>query len=417
MGGLNNPFPTSLKTESKKCGRILKSFVNPHQALGPDRVIHPSVLSNAKGLAVFTVLRAGCIGCGRLGSGLVVARLPDGTWSAPSAAALVGGGVGGLIGAELTDFVFVLNDVNAVKTLAQAGSLALGGNVSLAAGPIGRSAEADAAASLKSFSAIYTYCKTKGLFAGISLEGSVIIERRDANEKLYRTRYKAQQILTGSVRPPPEAQPLMDILNTRAFSGDRADAFHGNTMYNDGPVYASEHDDVVWEGRRGSAYGENITNNRNADLRNGHGDSRHDDASAAAAAAAAAGGGGAAAAAAAAATATAGSRTTNGHGRDDNYVYRDVPSTPPGTDSKDGAAKPMAKQATGAATKTDLSQLAKDEALAIFTFDPAQPGDLGFKKGDVIKVTKRTDSDNDWWTGMIGMRRGTFPSNYVKMNE
>ncbi|RDA86658.1 hypothetical protein CP532_5031 [Ophiocordyceps camponoti-leonardi (nom. inval.)] len=404
MGGLNNPFPTSLKTESKKCGRILKSFVNPHQALGPDRVIHPSVLSNAKGLAVFTVLRAGCIGCGRLGSGLVVARLPDGTWSAPSAAALLGGGVGGLIGAELTDFVFVLNDVNAVKTLAQAGSLTLGGNVSLAAGPIGRSAEADAAASLKSFSAIYTYCKTKGLFAGISLEGSVIIERRDANENLYRTRYKAQQILTGSVRPPPEAQPLMDILNTRAFSGDRADAFHGNTMYNDGPVYASEHDDVVWEGRRGSAYGENITNNRNADLRNGNGgaDSRHDDDASAAAAG-------------------TGSRTTNGNGsngHNDNYVYRDVPSTPPATDSKDSATKPIVKQSTGAATtKADLSKLGKDEALAIFTFDPAQPGDLGFKKGDVIKVTKRTDSDNDWWTGMIGLRRGTFPSNYVKMNE
>ncbi|RDA92447.1 hypothetical protein CP533_6418 [Ophiocordyceps camponoti-saundersi (nom. inval.)] len=404
MGGLNNPFPTSLKTESKKCGRILKSFVNPHQALGPDRVIHPSVLSNAKGLAVFTVLRAGCIGCGRLGSGLVVARLPDGTWSAPSAAALVGGGVGGLIGAELTDFVFVLNDVNAVKTLAQAGSLTLGGNVSLAAGPIGRSAEADAAASLKSFSAIYTYCKTKGLFAGISLEGSVIIERRDANEKLYRTRYKAQQILTGSVKPPPEAQPLMDILNTRAFSGDRADAFHGNTMYNDGPVYASEHDDVLWEGRRGSAYGENITQNRNNDLRNG--DSRHDDASAAAAGAGAGAGLGAAAAAS----------RTNGHGHDDNYVYRDVPSTPPATDSKD-SAKAIPRQTTGAASKADLSKLAKDEALAIFTFDPAQPGDLGFKKGDVIKVTKKTDSDNDWWTGMIGMRRGTFPSNYVKMNE
>ncbi|PFH54953.1 hypothetical protein XA68_11395 [Ophiocordyceps unilateralis] len=331
MGGLNNPFPASVKSECKKCGRILKSFVNPYQSLSPERVIHPSVLSNAKGLAVFTVLRAGCLGSGRIGSGLVVARLPDGRWSAPSAAALAGGGFGGLIGAELTDFVFVLNDVNAVKTLAQAGSLALGGNLSIAAGPIGRSAEADAAASLKSFSGIYTYCKTKGLFAGISLEGSVIIERRDANEALYRTRYTAQQILTGSVEPPPEAQPLMDILHTRAFSGDHADAMHGSTMYNDAPVYASEHDDVVWEGRRGSGYGEN-PNHRT-------GDSKHDEAAAAAAAAAGATGG-VAAAGAAASRASYG----HGHGHQDNYVYRDVPSTPT-ADSKD-APKRVAKHDT-----------------------------------------------------------------------
>ncbi|PHH70834.1 hypothetical protein CDD80_5701 [Ophiocordyceps camponoti-rufipedis] len=404
MGGLNNPFPSSLRSECKKCGRILKSFVNPRQSLGPDRVIHPSVLSNAKGLAVFTVLRAGCLGSGRIGSGLVVARLPDGRWSAPSAAALVGGGFGGLIGAELTDFVFVLNDVNAVKTLAQAGSLALGGNVSLAAGPIGRSAEADAAASLKSFSGIYTYCKTKGLFAGISLEGSVIIERRDANESLYRTRYTAQQILTGSVEPPPEAQPLTDILNTRYFSGDHADAMHGNTMYNDAPVYATEHDDVVWEGRRGSGYGENTSR-------------RRDPSTAGAEAGAAAGATAGAAAGATAATTTETTANSKSH-PDQDYVYRDVPPTPTATDPP---PKPVTKhdtaKSTSAPTKADMAKLANDEAIAIFTFDPAQPGDLGFKRGDVIKVTKRTDSDNDWWTGMIGMRRGTFPSNYVKMND
>ncbi|KAF4595831.1 SH3 domain-containing protein [Ophiocordyceps camponoti-floridani] len=403
MGGLNNPFPSSLRSECKKCGRILKSFVNPRQSLGPDRVIHPSVLSNAKGLAVFTVLRAGCLGSGRIGSGLVVARLPDGRWSAPSAAALVGGGFGGLIGAELTDFVFVLNDVNAVKTLAQAGSLALGGNVSLAAGPIGRSAEADAAASLKSFSGIYTYCKTKGLFAGISLEGSVIIERRDANESLYRTRYTAQQILTGSVEAPSEAQPLTDILNTRYFSGDHADAMHGNTMYNDEPVYATEHDDVVWEGRRGSGYGENTSRRRDTAAGAGAGEAAEPTTTAAAAATS---------------TTTANSK----HNSHQEYVYRDVPSTPTDpTPNKDTPPKRVTKHDTAksspAPTKADMANLGKDEAIAIFTFDPAQPGDLGFKRGDVIKVTKRTDSDNDWWTGMIGMRRGTFPSNYVKMND
>jgi len=138
------------------------------------------VLSNAKGLAVITILKAGFLGSGRIGSGVVVARLPDGSWSAPSAIALGGAGFGGQIGFELADFVFVLNDTNAVKTFAQAGSLTLGGNVSLAAGPVGRNAEAAGAASLKSVAGIFSYSKTRGLFAGVSLEGSAIIECRRA---------------------------------------------------------------------------------------------------------------------------------------------------------------------------------------------------------------------------------------------
>lgn len=61
--------------------------------------------------------------------------------------------------------------------------------------------------------------------------------------------------------------------------------------------------------------------------------------------------------------------------------------------------------------------LKKNEAVALFTFDADQPGDLGFKKGDVITVLKKTESETDWWTGMIGTRHGIFPSNYVKMRE
>lgn len=93
--------------------------------------------------------------------------------------------MGAQLGAEVTDFVMILNDSAAVKTFAQSGSLTLGGNVSVAAGPVGRNAEASGAASLKSVSAIFSYSKTKGLFAGVSLEGSAIIERKEANGKFY----------------------------------------------------------------------------------------------------------------------------------------------------------------------------------------------------------------------------------------
>ncbi|RFU77133.1 hypothetical protein TARUN_5115 [Trichoderma arundinaceum] len=396
--GINNPLPASMASDScscprpytaecKKCGKILSSFINPRQAFGPDKVIPPSILSNAKGLAVLTVFKAGFLGSGRFGSGLVVARLPDGTWSAPSAIGTLGGGFGGQIGFELTDFVFILNDTSAVKTFAQAGSITLGGNVSLAAGPVGRNAEAAGAASLRSVAGIFSYSKTKGLFAGVSLEGSAIIERRDANEKLYGTRYTAQQLLTGSVAPPPQAAPLMNILNSRVFSGMRLGS-SDDTMYNDVPVYDDNHDDVVWEGRQGSAYGEGQPTNRSRsntwqddvyDRQNFNNPPSR-------------------------------SNTFAARGFDDGYRFEDRPA-----EKKVGPGRPTAPKPTFGAAKQ--AGLKSNEAVALFNFDADQPGDLGFKKGDVITVLKKTESDNDWWTGQIGARHGIFPSNYVKMKE
>ncbi|KAG6040211.1 hypothetical protein E4U41_001237 [Claviceps citrina] len=399
--GINNPLPASLKSECKKCGKILTSFVNPRQAFGPDKVIPPTVLSNAKGFAIITILKAGFLGSGRIGSGLVVARLPDGSWSAPSAIAAAGGGFGGQIGFELTDFVFVLNDASAVKTFAQMGSITLGGNVSLAAGPVGRNAEAAGAASLKSVSGIFSYSKTKGLFAGVSLEGMAIIERRDANEKLYGTRYTAMQLLTGSVRPPPAADSLMAVLNSRVFSGMRVGSTNDDAMYNDMPTYDNLHDDVVWEGRRGGAYGE-------AWQRDGNG-----------------GGGGGGGGVGANEFARPNRSST---WRDDVYDRQDFnpPSRSntfsggPGNSNNNSASgqkrigpgRPSAPKPRFGDKEAGLKH---NEAIALFSFDADQPGDLGFKKGEVITILKRTDSDNDWWTGMIGSRHGIFPSNYVKL--
>ena len=216
-------------------------------------------LLQTQGLAIITVLKAGFLGSGRYGNGIAVARLSDGSWSAPSAIGLGGAGLGGQIGFELTDFVFVLNDAAAVRAFSQQGSLTLGSNVSLAAGPIGENAEAARVASLKGVAGVFSYSKAKGLFAGVSLEGSAIVERRDANEKLYGQRYTASQLMEGSVRPPPAAASLMNVLNSRVFAGATGG---GDAMYNDVPQYDDQHDDVVWEGRRGSGYGEAIRRNR-----------------------------------------------------------------------------------------------------------------------------------------------------------
>ncbi|KAJ9494881.1 hypothetical protein LTR99_006229 [Exophiala xenobiotica] len=399
--GINNPLPASMRSECKKAGKILASFVDPRQSFGPDKIIPPQILANAKGLAVITVFKAGFLGSGRLGSGIVVARLADGSWSAPSAIATAGGGFGGQIGFELTDFVFILNDAAAVRSFAQAASVTLGGNVSIAAGPVGRNAEAAGAASLKGVAGVFSYSKTKGLFAGVSLEGSVLIERRDANEKMYGGRITAKQLLEGAIRPPPSADPLMRVLNTRVFAG----AAFQEGMYNDMPIYDDQHDDVVWEGRRGEAYGANVRNNRSSTIGSRDGDSYEyrdnprrantwaDDVYDRMPGR----------------TNTSDSFNGAGNNRsrsstlnnNNEYAYSDNKPTRP------TAPKPVFRQRTGS--------LGPNQAIALFTFDADQDGDLSFKKGDVITITKRTENKTDWWTGRTeDGRTGIFPSNYVE---
>lgn len=398
VGGIHNFLPSSMASECKKCGKILASFVDPRQSFAPDKVIPPNVLANSKGLAIITVLKAGFLGSARYGNGIVVARLSDGSWSAPSAITLGGAGFGGQIGFELTDFVFVLNDYAAVKAFSQQGSLTLGGNVSLAAGPIGRNAEAAGAASLKGVAAVFSYSKTKGLFAGVSLEGSAILERRDANERLYGQRFTAAQLMEGSVRPPPAAASLMSVLNSRVFAGVGTSA---DAMYNDIPVYDNSHDNVVWEGRTGSAYNEGVGRDRggsfgNNNDRDSYGAPRRantwaDDVYDS--------------------PGRSNSRRSQGVA-DDSYVYQDSPNR--GSSGKVGPGRPAAPKPTFASKAGNLQ---RDQAVALFTFDADQPGDLGFKKGDIITVTKKTEKAEDWWTGTLNGKSGIFPSNYVEMKK
>ncbi|KAI9781763.1 MAG: hypothetical protein M1839_005756 [Geoglossum umbratile] len=400
--GINNPLPSSLANECKKAGKILASFVDPRQAFGPDKVIPPAVLQNAKGLAILTVIKAGFLASVRMGSGLVVARLADGTWSAPSAIFTTGAGFGGQIGAELTDFVFILNDAAAVRTFSQAGSITLGGNVSVAAGPVGRNAEAAGAASMRGVAGIFSYSKTKGLFAGVSLEGSVLIERKDANEKLYSRRLTARDLLEGSVKPPPAADPLMRVLNSRVFAG-RARVSQDD-VYNDIPVYDDRHDDFNWEGRRASAAGrpgattEDTYESHDKPQRSSTwADNVYDHPPSYTS------------------TNRAASTRANPneiidryqsdfeHRRADtglgSYNYH-KPKTAPGRPT---APKPKF------VPKDQQPKPSENQAIALFTFEPDQPGDLGFKKGDIITIIKRSESKNDWWTGQIGDKTGIFP--------
>lgn len=173
-----------------------------------------------QGLAIFTVSKVGAMASIRLGSGILVARLEDGTWSAPSAMALAGVGGGGQFGFELSDFVFILYDERAVRAFSRSGTLTIGANASLAFGPIGRILEGGGAAGMKGVGGIFAWSTTRGLFGGASLEGSVMVERCGANRKMYGGEVTAQQLLAGHMQPPTAAEPLMQILNSDIFSSE-----------------------------------------------------------------------------------------------------------------------------------------------------------------------------------------------------
>jgi lipid-binding SYLF domain-containing protein len=173
----------------------------------PEKSIPPEVLRNAKGVAIITVYKAGFIISGRGGSGVVVARTGKG-WSGPSSIGTGGAGFGFQIGAEQTEFVFVLNTHEALRAFAKGGNVQLGGDISAAAGPVGRTAEA----AVTPVAAVYAYSRSQGLFAGISVEGTVIAARDEANAEYYGRPVTPGQILSGKVKVPAGARKLQKAL-------------------------------------------------------------------------------------------------------------------------------------------------------------------------------------------------------------
>jgi lipid-binding SYLF domain-containing protein len=199
---LQLPVSASPQEDVDRSAAVIREFRHM-----PEKAIPRSVLRNARGLAIMRVVKAGFIFSGKAGKGVVVARTGHG-WSGPSFIATGGAGWGAQIGAEVTDFVFVLNNRDAVRAFSRGGNVTLGADASVAAGPVGR----DAQVAVVPKAAIYTYSKTKGLFAGASLEGAVIVTRGDENDRYYGRHVTASEILDGRVRPPRGAAVLRAAL-------------------------------------------------------------------------------------------------------------------------------------------------------------------------------------------------------------
>ncbi|CAJ1940594.1 unnamed protein product [Sphenostylis stenocarpa] len=207
-GWVNLPIALSMEHEIYKASNTLRNYCQVAKS-NTEKSIPLSVLKSAKGLAILTVAKVGALVSYKLGTGLVVARRSDGSWSAPSAIFSLGLGWGAQIGGELMDFIVVLRDMKAVKTFCSRMHFSLGAGCSAAAGPVGRVLEADIRAGDRGTAMCYTYSCSKGAFVGVSLEGNMVATRMDANFRFYGDPYlTTSDILLGMVDRPKAAQPL-----------------------------------------------------------------------------------------------------------------------------------------------------------------------------------------------------------------
>jgi len=196
--------------------RIRESSTVLHEILdAKDKGIPEDLLEKAQCVGVVPNLkRAGFIVGAKYGKGVVVCREANGRgWSAPSTVRIEGGSVGFQIGAGETDVVFIVMNRRGMDKLLE-DKFTIGADASAMAGPIGRSAEARTDAMMHA--EILSYSRSRGIFAGISLEGATLRPDKDDNRALYGRDVTQREILTAKVPAPAAAQPLYSVLNETA---------------------------------------------------------------------------------------------------------------------------------------------------------------------------------------------------------
>jgi SH3 domain-containing YSC84-like protein 1 len=179
-----------------------------------DKGIPQDLLEKAQCVGVIPNLkRAGFIVGAKYGKGVVVCRTGAGAWSAPSNVRVEGGSVGFQIGAGETDLVFIVMNRDGIDKLMK-DKFTVGADASVMAGPVGRTSEASTDAMMHA--EILAYSRSRGVFAGVSLEGATLRPDTGDNRELYGREVTQREILTGSVKAPASAEPLYDELNRYA---------------------------------------------------------------------------------------------------------------------------------------------------------------------------------------------------------
>jgi lipid-binding SYLF domain-containing protein len=207
-------LPVVAEDKEKVGDRINESAVVIKEILGMPDTIPKDLLNKTDCMVIYpSVKKAAFIVGGSYGRGLITCRKGkdfSGSWSAPAMFALEGGSFGFQIGAQATDFVLLIMNESGANSV-MSSKVKLGADASVAAGPVGRAASAETDIVMKA--EILSYSRSKGLFAGVSLEGSTMRSDDGANKTLYGKELSAKEIVReGKVAPPATAQRLLAIL-------------------------------------------------------------------------------------------------------------------------------------------------------------------------------------------------------------
>jgi lipid-binding SYLF domain-containing protein len=206
LGGLLVPRPAVAQADQAK--RIRDATAAFHEIMNaPDKAIPREILEKAQGIAVFPgLIKAGFIFGGQRGHGVLSARDPrTGAWSVPAFLTMTGGSWGAQIGGEQIDLVLVVMNRRGLDSLV-GNQVKLGAQLSATAGPVGRTAEASTDAALRA--EILSYSRSRGLFAGVTVNGAVIQPDTDANDAFYGRPFTTSQIVfqhEARPRPPVDA--------------------------------------------------------------------------------------------------------------------------------------------------------------------------------------------------------------------
>ncbi|MFB9067107.1 hypothetical protein B1808_08720 [Pseudofulvimonas gallinarii] len=173
----------------------------------PESALPSHMLRDAHAIAVIPdVVKAGLVIGGRHGKGLISVKTPEGVWSNPVFIKITGGSVGWQAGVQATDVILVFRTERGLDTLVN-GKFTMGADASVAAGPVGRNASAATDGNLKA--EIYSYSRSRGLFAGVALDGSVIRIDHRANEAIYGRGITPRRVFAGGVSNVPA--PVVDF--------------------------------------------------------------------------------------------------------------------------------------------------------------------------------------------------------------
>jgi lipid-binding SYLF domain-containing protein len=178
----------------------------------PDKGIPQDLLSKSECIVIVPGVKKGAfIFGGKYGKGFMLCRKESGVgWSAPASVRVEGGSFGFQIGASETDVVMLVNSKVGAKKLLQS-KFTLGADASVAGGPVGRDSSAETDAQMRA--EILTYSRSRGAFAGLSLEGATLRPDEDWNKELYGKAIPNRDIVMGDTPPPPSAKRLLELLN------------------------------------------------------------------------------------------------------------------------------------------------------------------------------------------------------------